>query len=105
MVHAWGEPSDTSGNLHVIGFASGKIPNCALNRVLLKYISLVGLHWGAYRPKDPTKVPAAWAALLGMYDRGLLPVQIGATFPLDRAVDALQEIQPRRAHGKVVLTA
>jgi NADPH2:quinone reductase len=63
-----------SGNLHVIGFASGKIPNCAMNRVLLN-------------------------------ERGLLPVQIGATFPLDRAVDALQEISLRRIQGKVVLTA
>lgn len=94
-----------SGNLHVIGFASGKIPNCAMNRVLLKNISLVGLHWGAYQIKDPGKVPEAMAALFGMYERGLLPVQVGATFPLDRAVDALQEIQTRRVQGKVVLTA
>jgi NADPH2:quinone reductase len=94
-----------SGNLHVIGFASGKIPNCAMNRVLLKNISLVGLHWGAYQLKDPGRVPEAMAALFSLYERGLLPVQIGATFPLDRAVDALQEISLRRVQGKVVLTA
>lgn len=94
-----------SGNIHVIGFASGKIPNCAMNRVQLKNVSLVGLHWGAYQRKDPTKVPEAMAALFSMYERGLLPVQIGATFPLDQAVDALQEIQTRRVQGKVVLTA
>ena len=94
-----------SGNLHVIGFASGKIPNCAMNRVLLKNISLVGLHWGAYQLRDPGKVPEAMAALFSLYERGLLPVQIGASFPLDRAVDALQEISLRRVQGKVVLTA
>jgi NADPH:quinone reductase len=94
-----------SGNLHVIGFASGKIPNCAMNRVLLKNISLVGLHWGAYQQKDPSKVPEAMAALFALYEKGLLPVQIGATFPLDSAVQALSEISQRRIQGKVVLTA
>jgi NADPH2:quinone reductase len=94
-----------SGNLHVIGFASGTIPSCAMNRVLLKNISLVGLHWGAYQLKDPGKVPEAMAALFAMYERGQLPVQVGATFPLERAVDALAEVSGRRVQGKVVLTA
>jgi NADPH:quinone reductase len=94
-----------SGNLHVIGFASGTIPNCAMNRVLLKNISLVGLHWGAYQLKDPAKVPEAMAALFAMYEKGQLPVQIGKTFPLESAVEALAEVSSRRVQGKVVLTA
>jgi NADPH:quinone reductase len=94
-----------SGNLHVIGFASGTIPNCAMNRVLLKNISLVGLHWGAYQLKDPGKVPEAMAALFAMYEKGQLPVQIGKTFPLESAVEALAEVSSRRVQGKVVLTA
>jgi len=93
-----------SGNLHVIGFASGTIPNCAMNRVLLKNISLVGLHWGAYQQKDPAKVPESMAALFAMYERGQLPVQIGGSFPLERAADALREIASRKAAGKIVLT-
>lgn len=92
------------GSLHVIGFASGRIPTCAMNRVLLKNISLVGLHFPAYQQKDPGKVPQAMAALFEMYTRGALPVQVGKTFPLERAVDALQEIAGRRAQGKIVLT-
>ncbi len=92
-----------SGNLHVIGFASGTIPNCAMNRVLLKNISLVGLHWGAYQQKDPSKVPEAMAALFTMYEQGLLPVQIGGTFPLERAGEALRMIASRKASGKIVL--
>src|SRR5206468_635089 len=35
-----------NGRLLVIGFASGRIPEVKLNRVLLKNIALVGLHWG-----------------------------------------------------------
>ena len=37
---AWG------GRLAVVGFASGRIPEIKLNRVLLKHVSLVGVHWG-----------------------------------------------------------
>jgi NADPH2:quinone reductase len=92
------------GNLHVIGFASGTIPTCAMNRVLLKNISLVGLHWGAYQQKDPDKVPEAMAALFALYERGFLPVQIGGRFPLEQAAQALGEIASRRVTGKIVLT-
>jgi len=75
-----------------------------MNRVLLKNISLVGLHWGAYQQKDPAKVPESMAALFAMYERGQLPVQIGGSFPLERAADALREIASRKAAGKIVLT-
>lgn len=92
------------GNLHVIGFASGRIPNCAMNRVMLKNISLVGLHWPAYQQKDPGKVPEAMTALFEMYAAGKLDVVVGARFPLECGVDALQEIAQRRIQGKVVLT-
>ncbi|KAI9871516.1 MAG: hypothetical protein M1830_002800, partial [Pleopsidium flavum] len=37
-----------NGRLLVIGFAGGEIEKIAMNRVLLKNISLLGLHWGAY---------------------------------------------------------
>jgi NADPH2:quinone reductase len=93
-----------SGNLHVIGFASGKIPSCAMNRVLLKNISLVGLHWGAYAEKDPQKVPQAMSALFAMYERGQLPVEVSATYPLEQAPAALAQIAGRAAQGKLVLT-
>ena len=36
------------GRLLVIGFASGRIPSIAANRVLLKNISIVGVLWGGY---------------------------------------------------------
>ena len=94
-----------SGSLHVIGFASGSIPSVAMNRVMLKNIALVGLHWPAYRDKEPDKIPQAMHALLGMYARGQLQVAIGARFALADAARALQEISQRRVQGKVVLTA
>ena len=36
------------GRLLVIGFASGRIPSIAVNRVLLKNISIVGVFWGGH---------------------------------------------------------
>ena len=93
-----------SGYLHVIGFASGTIPQCSMNRVLLKNISLVGLHWGAYQQKDPAKVHEAMASLFAMYERGQLPVQVSETYPLERAPEALAQIASRRVQGKIVLT-
>ncbi|HKK52850.1 MAG TPA: NADPH:quinone oxidoreductase family protein, partial [Myxococcota bacterium] len=58
-----GETTDRSlkciawnGRLLVIGFASGRIPEVRLNRVLLKNISLVGLHWSAYPEHEPERI-------------------------------------------------
>jgi NADPH2:quinone reductase len=76
-----------------------------MNRVMLKNISLVGLHLPAYREKDPAKLPEAMQALLAMYTRGALRVIIAARYPLAEAATALQEISQRRVQGKVVLTA
>lgn len=36
------------GRIVVVGFAAGSIEKIPMNLVLLKNISLVGLHWGAY---------------------------------------------------------
>lgn len=44
------------GRLVVVGFASGRIPTIAANRVLLKNAAVVGLQWGMYRLHDPDKV-------------------------------------------------
>ena len=35
------------GRAIVVGFAAGQIEKLALNLVLLKNISIVGIHWGA----------------------------------------------------------
>lgn len=91
------------GRLLVVGFASGTIPTVQLNRVLLKNISIVGLHWGAYRQHDPAKIPAAMTALFELYERGALRPVVSSTHPLAAAAAALDEIASRRSTGKVVL--
>jgi len=92
-----------SGRLLVIGFASGVIPSIQVNRVLLKNIAIVGLHWGAYRQHDPEKIPQAMEALFAMYERGAIKPEVSSTYPLAEAAAALEEIASRKSVGKVVL--
>jgi NADPH2:quinone reductase len=92
-----------SGRLLVVGFASGVIPTIQLNRVLLKNIAIVGLHWGAYRMHDPAKIPQAMEALFAMYERGAVRPVVSSTYPLADAARALAEIASRKSVGKVVL--
>lgn len=92
-----------AGRLLVIGFASGRIPTIQVNRILLKNISIVGLHWGAYRQHDPARIPQAMAALFELYEGGLVPPVISSTHPLSEAAAALDEIASRRSIGKVLL--
>ncbi|HXX49240.1 MAG TPA: NADPH:quinone oxidoreductase family protein, partial [Myxococcota bacterium] len=52
-----------NGRLLVIGFASGVIPEVKVNRILLKNVSVVGLHWGAYAQHEPARIPEVFAGL------------------------------------------
>ena len=91
------------GRLHVIGFASGRIPSLAMNRVLLKNISVVGLHWGPYFEHDPEVVARAAADLFEMHARGEVRPLVSETHPLDAATEALEALGSRKTVGKVLL--
>jgi len=91
------------GRLLVIGFASGRIPSIQANRILLKNIAVVGLHWGAYRQHDPRRIPQAMEALFELYSQGKLRPVVSSTWPLTQAAAALDEIASRRSVGKVLL--
>ncbi len=91
------------GRLLVVGFASGRIPTIEANRILLKNIAVVGLHWGAYRQHDPDKIGAAMRALFNLYAHGAIRPVISATYPLREAAAALDDITSRRSVGKVLL--
>ncbi|GGF02935.1 NADPH:quinone oxidoreductase [Aliidongia dinghuensis] len=92
------------GRLVVIGFAGGKVPQIPANLLLVKNCSAVGFYWGSYRAKDPARVRASFAALLGWVADGTLKPHISETFPLEAAAKAIRVLQSRKATGKVVLT-
>jgi NADPH2:quinone reductase len=91
------------GRLLAIGFASGTIPSIQVNRVLLKNISIVGLHWGAYRTHDPGKITETTADLFALYEKGAIRPVVSSVRPLRDAAAALDEIATRKSIGKVLL--
>lgn len=92
-----------NGRVLIIGFASGRIPEVKLNRVLLKNISIIGLHWSAYPDKDPARVDAVFEALFAMRAAGHVTPLIQQTYPLDELPRALQALGERATVGKVLI--
>ncbi|MDB5396408.1 MAG: hypothetical protein JWM91_3914 [Rhodospirillales bacterium] len=91
------------GRFLVIGFAAGDIPKIPINLLLLKSSSIVGVYWGAALKADPKTGREDVAELLAWYAEGKLKPCISATFPLDKAADAILEVTSRRTKGKVVV--
>ena len=92
-----------NGRLLVIGFASGDIPDVKLNRVLLKNISVVGLHWSAYPDREPEAIDACFEGLFAMAERGEIDPFVSAEYALEEAGVALAALASRKTVGKVVL--
>jgi NADPH2:quinone reductase len=91
------------GRLLVVGFAGGRIPSIAANRILLKNMSVVGVHWGMYQTLGSPLVDQWMSALLTMYGKGQVWPVIYRTYPLAEAAKALAAIAARESYGKVVL--
>ena len=92
------------GRLLVVGFASGRIPSLAANRLLLKNFSAVGVFWGRHADEHPEYSQQAHDKLTDLFLQGKLDPPVDRTFPLERAPEALEEISGRRVLGKIVLT-
>lgn len=91
------------GRYVVIGFAAGDIPRIPLNQVLLNNRTVVGIDWGAWTMRDPAGNQAMLADLFAMAADGrITPVEPRA-YPLDRAAEALADLQGRKVAGKVVV--
>lgn len=92
-----------SGRLLVIGFAGGRIPEVKANRILLKNISVMGLHWGAYAQHEPARIPETMQALFDLYEAGKIKPVIFRTYPLEEIPAALQALAGRETWGKVIV--
>lgn len=91
------------GRLVVIGFADGAIPTLALNRVLLRNISVIGAAWGHFVGTRPQVAKKIADDLARMADDGFVAPIVGNTYPLAQAAQALADLEQRRATGKLVL--
>jgi len=92
------------GRLLVIGFASGRIPELPVNLALLKGCAVVGVFWGAFCGREPQENAANIAELARWYSEGKLKPHVSATYPLEKASDALYALINREAKGKIILT-
>ena len=92
------------GRILVVGFAGGRIAEVATNRVLLKNMDVVGVHWGLYRKQAPALIDQWMSQLFAMVGTKKLNPIVSKVFPLADAAKALAFIAGRDSYGKVVLT-
>ena len=87
------------GRLLVIGFASGRIPTIAANRILIKNFDVIGAVWGAYALSRPHYLAEAQQALSALQ----LKPHVRHEYAFTDLVTALEDLDQRRVIGKAVL--
>ena len=91
------------GRFLVVGFPAG-IAKLPLNLTLLKSCDVCGVFWGAFAARDPKANAAHVEQLFRWWDEGKIAPRISATYPLERAGEAIAALRDRKAIGKLVVT-
>lgn len=92
------------GRLLVVGFASGRIPQLPVNRLLLRHLDVVGVNYGGVLTFDAGYFAEGTAELLPWIADGTLAPPIAAPLPLEEGHLALTALEQRTQVGKPVLT-
>jgi len=87
----------------VIGFANGEIPKIPFNLPLLKGADITGVFWGAFAQKEPQKNLENIQQLLTWFVKGEIKPHIDATYSLQDAPKALEDMMNRKVKGKIVI--
>ncbi len=95
---AWG------GRLLVVGFASGRLPSLAADRVQRAGCAVVGVRAGEFARRNPVQAAGNFRTLLRLAAAGELTPTIYRVLPLSAAVEAIGLLVDRQVIGKVVLT-
>ncbi len=90
------------GRYLVVGFPAG-IPKLPLNLTLLKSCDVCGVFWGAFAMRDPRANAAHVAELFALWDAGRISPKVSATYPLERAGEAIAAMAARQVIGKLVV--
>jgi len=91
------------GRMLVIGFAGGRIPAVAVNYVLLKQISVVGVRAGEFGRVDPAAGRRVTAKLLQLAEAGRLHPRVHTRLPFESLGQAFSVLSSRQAIGRVVI--
>jgi NADPH2:quinone reductase len=95
-----------NGRIVVVGFAAGAIEKVAMNKVLLRNVSVVGLHWGLYAAHEPAVVEDVWRGLERMMADGTFRATVYTDrefVGLEAVGEALRMLGARETWGKVVV--
>ena len=92
------------GRYLVIGFAQGAIPALPLNLALLKGASLVGVFWGEFAKREPSRNAKMLGELTGWYAAGKIKPVLDRVLPLEQLPAAFARMAAREVVGKLVLT-
>jgi len=91
------------GRFLVVGFPAG-IAKLPLNLTLLKSCDVCGVFWGAFAARDPKRNAEHVQTLFRLWRQGVIAPKISATYPLERAGEAIAAMAQRRVIGKLVVT-
>ncbi|KAI8147335.1 hypothetical protein BJV82DRAFT_664581 [Fennellomyces sp. T-0311] len=93
-----------NGIILVIGFARGTFEKVPTNRILLKNISIVGLHYGAYTRFEPETIQATWDGLTKLYAEGKIkPATYSKIYSLETVPQAMVALGNRETYAKVIV--
>jgi len=92
------------GRILVVGFASGQIPSPALNHALIKNYSIVGLHWGLYRTKEPQAIGECHRQLTKLVADGAIRPLVSERLSLEEVPGALENLAHGDTVGRIVFT-
>lgn len=91
------------GRYLVIGFTSGDIAKVPMNLPLLKNAALIGVIYGPWCMREPEAAAQNVRELIGFISGGQLKPLISEIHPLADFAAAFQQIEARKAVGKIVL--
>lgn len=92
-----------AGRAVVCGFAGGKPNLIRSNYLLIKHISVSGLHASDYRDFHPQILDEAMQRMFALVNMGRLDPPVSRVAAFENFAEALDDIALRRALGKIVL--
>jgi NADPH:quinone reductase-like Zn-dependent oxidoreductase len=91
------------GRFLVVGFPAG-IARLPLNLTLLKSCDVCGVFWGGFFARDPRRNAEHIEQLFRWWKDGKIAPRISATYPLERAGEAIAALRDRKAVGKLLVS-
>ncbi len=93
------------GRLLVVGFAGGRIPSAAANKILFGGLSVVGAPYGGFTRRNPERWAELISGLLEKVRTGVLKPLIHQRFTFEQTQQALRMVEERKVIGKCILVS